>query len=72
MGVIESDLGGYTPICSDCGVVLCYDITENDYNEVPEFWDAWRCDVCNPNARFALTKALFEKRKLLLDKTINA
>lgn len=37
---------GWTPICNDCGVALCWDISEYDYNERPAFWDAWCCKEC--------------------------
>lgn len=37
---------GWTPICNDCGVALCWDISEYDYNERPAFWDAWLCKEC--------------------------
>jgi hypothetical protein len=40
--------GGLTPICSDCGIALCWDIFDQDYAEMSEFWDEWRCNVCYP------------------------
>ena len=46
MGVVESDLG-YTPVCNNCGVHLCWDISDFDYDEAEAFWDAWMCEKCN-------------------------
>jgi hypothetical protein len=40
-------LGGVTPICSDCGVSLCWDISDEEYEERAAFWDGWRCQECN-------------------------
>ena len=34
--------GGLTPICSCCGIALCWDIPESEYTERQAFWDAWR------------------------------
>lgn len=45
--VIISDLG-YTPICNLCGVTLCWDISEEEYLELLDFWDAWCCKECDP------------------------
>ena len=39
-----------TPICNDCGVTLCYDISVQEYREHAVYWDAWRCDACYPEA----------------------
>ena len=36
-----------TPICSDCGVFLCWDIGEDEYEADRAFWDAWICESCN-------------------------
>ena len=41
--------GCVTPICNDCGVVLCYDISKEDYEEQPLFWDKWKCETCDPH-----------------------
>jgi hypothetical protein len=38
--------GGLTPICNCCGVSLCWDISEEEYDERPGFWDAWQCRDC--------------------------
>lgn len=38
--------GGFTPICNSCGVTLCWDISLEEYNERPDFWEAWLCKEC--------------------------
>lgn len=38
--------GAVTPICNDCGVLLCWDVSEEDYAERKAFWDEWRCAEC--------------------------
>ena len=35
-----------TPICNECGVALCWDISVEDYDERPTFWDDWCCRDC--------------------------
>lgn len=39
--------GGFTPTCSNCGVALCWDISDEEYQSAKEFWDAWICRHCN-------------------------
>jgi len=39
--------GGLTPVCGSCGVRLCWDISDEEYAEAREFWDAWVCRECN-------------------------
>lgn len=39
--------GGVTPLCSRCGVWLCWDISQGEYEEDRAFWDAWLCRKCN-------------------------
>lgn len=59
MGVtlVNSTLdGGVTPICEDCGIMLCYDISLDEYLEAKEFWDKWRCSECNPQWKGALQR----------------
>lgn len=53
----------WTPICEECGVALCYDITEIEYQQNKEFWDNWTCKECNPNYKGSLRK--FEENKML-------
>lgn len=50
MGVISTPRtlsGGVTPACSVCGVRLCYDISEGEYERNRTFWDEWKCEACN-------------------------
>ena len=42
---------GITPICDDCGVALCWDISVYEYMEDPDFWDDWCCKDCKPEYR---------------------
>lgn len=35
--------GGVTPLCSRCGVWLCWDISQSEYEEDQAFWDACLC-----------------------------
>ena len=46
MGVQLSPLG-YQPICNECGIALCWDISEIEYSEAEDFWDNWKCLTCN-------------------------
>lgn len=41
---------GYTPICNTCGVTLCWDIHQTEYEHQKAFWDEWRCKECKPDA----------------------
>lgn len=43
--------GALTPICNHCGVSLCWDISEEEYEDIWEFWDAWICQDCNDGVR---------------------
>jgi hypothetical protein len=58
MGVIPDkfDPGCLKPICNDCGVALCWDVSIYEYEEAEKFWDNWRCKDCNPNYRGALKR----------------
>ncbi len=47
------------PMCSDCGVALCWCIGDLEYYEWKGFWDDWTCRSCNPNY-----KGAYEKYKL--------
>jgi hypothetical protein len=51
MAIIPSKLDGYTPVCSDCGIALCWDISEAEYQDKRQFWDNWQCDICNPQIK---------------------
>lgn len=46
MGIIKSEWGDLTPICNDCGVSLCWDISQEEYDSRPLFWDNWVCKNC--------------------------
>lgn len=60
MGVINRGLGVLTPICEVCGVRLCWDISEPEYNERPEFWDNWCCQECAEWRQAEFAKSLEE------------
>lgn len=47
MGIIIDDDGSYTPICNDCGVKLCWGLSETEYQRTKEYWDKWRCEACS-------------------------
>ena len=53
MAVISSQIDGYTPVCGDCGIALCWDISESEYQDKKDFWDNWQCDICNPQIKGA-------------------
>lgn len=53
--------GCVTPICNDCGIALCWDISEEDYEAARDFWDAWKCQNCNGTAMSL--KAWIEDRR---------
>lgn len=46
--------GALTPICNDCGIALCWDISEEEYSEAVEFWENWICQDCNHGVRQSL------------------
>lgn len=53
MGVakIKSTMeGAWTPHCNTCGIALCWDISQLEYEEEKEFWDRRECKECNPYA----------------------
>jgi len=54
--------GGLTPICNECGIALCWDISDEDYEEAKEFWEAWKCEKCNGGVAMSL-KAWKEKAR---------
>lgn len=53
--------GALTPICNSCGVSLCWDISELEYEECIEFWDEWICQDCNGGVR--MNREAFYKEK---------
>lgn len=69
MGVIVTPstiAGAVTPVCNDCGVTLCWDLSDEEYEEAKEFWDNWKCSGCNPSYEGAL-KRFMEKKKVESD-----
>ena len=46
--------GGLTPVCNCCGIHLCWDISENDYEDAKAFWDDWICRECNGGKSLSL------------------
>lgn len=46
--------GGVTPICDDCGVSLCWDISDEEFAEAPDFWNAWTCRDCRGGVPMSL------------------
>lgn len=46
--------GAVTPICNDCGIALCWDVSEEEYEQDQPFWDAWICEDCNGGVRLNL------------------
>jgi len=46
--------GAVTPICNDCGISLCYDIDNGEYESAAAFWDAWVCTECNNGVPLSL------------------
>jgi hypothetical protein len=58
MGAILKDFS-MTPICNNCGICLCWDISEFEYLSEKEFWDAWICQECNNGIKF--TRKLFKE-----------
>lgn len=59
MGVTKSTTFGddaHTPICNSCGISLCWDISDIEYQDSQSFWDNWECRDCNPNYKGALKR----------------
>jgi len=46
MGIINNKSGELQPVCDDCGIALCWTISEFDYLLRKDFWDNWKCKVC--------------------------
>lgn len=57
--------GGTTPMCNDCGVSLCWDISRTEYLEAKAFWDAWCCRDCSPDKLSAHGWCLLNGREAL-------
>jgi hypothetical protein len=52
-------------MCSECGVALCYDVPNEEYQEAKEFWDNWTCKECNPSYKGSLKEF---KENQMIDK----
>jgi len=46
--------GAVTPICNECGVSLCWDLSDFEYAEAKPFWDRWICQECNGGTKMSL------------------
>jgi hypothetical protein len=46
MGVKDGCLGGLTPVCNECGACESYEISHEEYNEHPDYWENWICPDC--------------------------
>lgn len=53
---------GLTPICNECGVSLCWDISDLEYISYKEFWDDWICQDCNGGQRMSRSDYYGEKQ----------
>jgi len=63
MAVMSNEfLGGYDVYCGECGVKLCWSISEEEYLDHVEFWDNYSCEDCNPDATGAWLKANPERK----------
>jgi hypothetical protein len=67
--VPSTTAGGLTPICNDCGIMLCWDISDEEYQEAMAFWEAWICQECNGGTPLSL-KAWLEERDILVLSTL--
>ena len=55
--------GGLTPICNDCGIALCWDISEEEYEKKKTYWDEWRCKECYPHYKKSLKDIFKDEEK---------
>ena len=53
--------GAVTPTCNECGIALCWDISEEEYAEAAAYWIAWICETCNGGEPFTMLE--FARRK---------
>ena len=63
LAIVSSELAGYTPICSECGIALCWDISPEEYIERRLYWDQWRCEKCNPQVVGSWLADRIERKK---------
>lgn len=54
--------GAVTPVCGECGVFLCWDVSDADYAADREFWDEWVCAECNGGRPMSLRDWRAKKR----------
>jgi hypothetical protein len=45
--------GGVTPICNECMISLCFDVSDTEYETCKQFWDSWICQECNGDKPFS-------------------
>ncbi len=58
-------LGGYQPVCGECGIALCWELAPQEYEEQKEYWDNWSCENCDPYyfSRWTLKRRLQHERE---------
>jgi hypothetical protein len=49
MGILQQ-ADGWQPICNDCGICLCFVITDQEYERTKDFWEQWCCSQCDSYA----------------------
>lgn len=59
MGIIIT-ITGIQPICNECGIALCWELIQQDYEDKKYYWDNWSCKTCKPNY-------LRDYRRMILD-----
>lgn len=60
--------GAVTPICNTCGIALCWDIAEEEYEESRPFWDGWICRDCNGGRAVSLSAWRRDRARLKEEK----
>ncbi len=48
--------GAVTPICNECGISLCWDVSVEEYVSARAFWDVWICERCNGGESMSLKR----------------
>lgn len=51
MGARLLNDGSIQPICNDCGIALCWGLSEEEYDDRKQFWDDWCCRSCRQGSR---------------------
>lgn len=62
MGIVQQP-DGWQPICNDCGISLCFVITDVEYERTKDFWEQWRCIYCDPYAIGSFARWLNSKKQ---------